>query len=56
VVGGATFVLFCVAFPLGGATAGAIAATGYLLLRIRARREDRLPGGSERVNGHRPLG
>jgi hypothetical protein len=56
VVGGATFVLFCVAVPLGGAIAGAIAAGGYLLLRLRQRREDTPAGGVERVNGHRPLG
>ena len=44
VIGGATFILFCVAYPLGGALAGAVAAAGYTALRLRGRGEDR-PGG-----------
>ena len=40
VIGGATFVLFCVAYPLGGALAGAIAAAGYAALRLRGRDEE----------------
>lgn len=56
VVGGVTFVLFCIAVPLGGAIAAAIAATGFVLLRHRGRRPEVVPGGAERVNGHRPLG
>ena len=55
-VGGVTFVLFCIAVPLGGTIAAAVAATGYVLLRLHGRREDAPSVGAERVNGHRPLG
>ena len=59
VVGGASFVLFWVAYPLGGTIAAGLAAAAYVALRLRGRDRD---GGSDgaaaaaRVNGHRPLG
>lgn len=37
VIGGATFVLFCVAYPVGGALAAAVAALGYAALWLRGR-------------------
>lgn len=66
VTGGATFVLFCVAYPLDGAAAGGLAGAGYLALRMRGRdgsgggagggEPGRLNGHRPAVNGHRPHG
>ena len=58
VAGGATFVLFCVAYPLGGAVAGGVAGVGYVALRVAGRDEDPVtPAAPELgVNGHGRLG
>lgn len=53
VVGIALFVLFAVAFPLGGAVALALAAGGYLGVRVHARRgQEAEPGSDPSGNGH----
>lgn len=58
VIGGATFVLFCVAFPLGGAIAAALAGAGFAALRLCGRERGGTRGPAElgRVNGHGPTG